>query len=347
MRNRNANKTSYIPIEVVVAHLAGVAIAGDWTAAKRTFVGQYPWWYPRSSEPVVTTVWEEWANGSALQAGQGAFASTSVIVDEETDALTARHRMQDVARHGTSTGILQPASARPETSPLPGLRKRLRRRQTLPLHQRIANMMLEALDSGKMLLDELVSETEEALAKRWEVTRTPAREARKAVLAEKDPNLLAAIRAFERHVRDGDINVCQIGSGGLPWSIPSGLWGPGSLKRWTGGLVLDGGQYYWGKIFSNLEVLLADAERIDPGCTTEAASHERAPTSTRPRRGPRPQKSEAVERAMCEQIERGTLSRDELRRTKEEALVAEYGSSRTTVRRARNSVLAARNSISE
>jgi len=341
MRNRNANKAIYIPIEVIVAHIAGVAIAGDWKAAKRSFVGQCPWWHPRSSEPLVTTVWEEWANGSGLQAGQGAFSFPSVIVDGKIDALAAHYRKPDLAWHNASTGILRPLSVRAESRPPPGVRRRPGLRQT------IASRMLEALDGGTLSLDELVSEPEEALAKRWGVTRTPAREARKAVLAEKDANRDAAMRVFERHVRDREINVCQIKAEGLPWSIPSGLWGPGSLKRWTGGLVLDGGQYYWGKIFPNLEVLLADAERIDPGCTTEAASHERAPTSTRPRRGPRPQKSEAVERAMCEQIERGTLSIDELRRTKEEALVAEYGSSRTTVRRARKSVLAGRSSISE
>jgi hypothetical protein len=207
--------------------------------------------------------------------------------------------------------------------------------------------MLEALDRGTMLLDELVTEPEEALAKRWGISRTPAREARKAVLAEKDPNRDAAMRVFERHVRDGEINVYQIGPGGLPWSIPSGLWGPGSLKRWTGGLVLDGGPYYWGKIFPNLEVLVADAESLYPGCMSEAVSHEPTLTPTRPRRGPRPEKREAVERAMCEQIERGTLSMDKLRRTKEEALAAEYRCSRTTVRRARKSVLSRRSSNSE
>jgi hypothetical protein len=204
--------------------------------------------------------------------------------------------------------------------------------------------MLEALDSGTISLDELASEPEEALAKRLGVSRTPVREARKAVLAEKDANRDAAMRVFERHVRDGDINVCQINTAGLPWSIPSGLWGPGSLKCWTSGLVLDGGPYYRGKIFPNLEVLLADAERIGPGCTAEVVSHERAPTSARPRRGPRPEKSEAIERAMCEQIERGALSIEALIGAKEEALAAEYGRSRTTVRRARNSVLKKLNS---
>jgi hypothetical protein len=341
MRNRNANKAIYIPIEVIVAHIAGVAIAGDWKAAKRSFVGQCPWWYPRSNEPMVTTVWEEWANGSAVQAGQGAFAFPSVIVDGEKDALAAHHRMPDLAWHSASTGILRRPSARAEGRPPPGLRRRPGLRQT------IASRMLEALDSGTISLDELVSETEEALAKRWGGTRTPVREARKAVLAEKDANRDAAMRVFERHVRDREINVCQINAGGLPWPIPSGLWRPGSLKRWSGGLVLDGGPYYWGKIFPNLEVLVADAESIYPGCTSEAVSHERTPTPTRPRRGPRPKKSEAVERAMWEQIERGTLSMDELRGTKEEALAAEHHCSRKTVRRARKSVLSRTSSTSE
>jgi hypothetical protein len=263
MRNRNANRAIYIPIEVIVAHIAGVSTAGDFTAAKRIFAGRCAWWHPRSTGPKVTTAWEEWANGSAAAAGQG--------------AIDFGFLMPDAARPSASIGVLRPPSARPESRPPLGLR------------QRIEREMLEALDSGTILLDELVSEPEEALAKRWGVSRTPAREARKAVLAEKDVNRDAAMRAFERHVRDREINVCQIRAGGLPWSIPNGLWRPGSLKRWTGGLVLDGGPY-WGKIFPNLEVLVADAESIYPGCTSEAVSHERTPTPTRPSRGPRPKK---------------------------------------------------------
>jgi hypothetical protein len=205
--------------------------------------------------------------------------------------------------------------------------------------------MREAIDHGALSLETLASATEKEPASLFGGSRTPVREARKALLAEKDSKLDAAMRVFERHVRDGEIKVCQIGSRGLPWSIPSGLWGLGSLKRWTQGLVLDGGQFYRGKFFANLEVLLADAERIHPGGPLE--SHERTPTPTQPRRGPRPRKSEAIERAMSEQIERGTLSIDALRRTKEEALAAEYVCSRTTVRRARKSVLAKRSSISQ
>jgi hypothetical protein len=327
MRNRNVNRAIYIPIEVIVAHIAGVSTAGDFTAAKRIFAGRCAWWYPRSTEPKVTTVWEEWANGSAAAAGQG--------------AIDFGFLMPDAARPSASIGVLRPPSARPESRPPLGLGQRP------GLRQRIESEMLEALDSGTILLDELVSEPEEALAKRWGVSRRTVREARKAVLVEKDANRDAAMRVFERHVRDREINVCQIKAGGLPWSIPSGLWRPGSLKRWTGGLVLDGGPYYWGKIFPNLEVLVADAESIYPGCRSEAASHERTPTPTRPSRGPRPKKSEAVERAMCEQIERGTLSIDELRRTKEEALAAEHRCSRTTVRRAIKSVLRRTSSTSE
>jgi hypothetical protein len=155
------------------------------------------------------------------------------------------------------------------------------------------------------------------------------------------------MRVFEQHVRDGEIEVCQIGSKGLPWRISKGLWGPASLKRWTSGLVLDGGPFSPRKIFADLKVLCADAQRIYPGCTSEAVGHERPPASTRPRRGPRPGKSKAVERAMQEKIELGTLSIEVLRESTEEALVADFGYSRPTVRRARKSVLVKSDSISE
>jgi hypothetical protein len=316
---RSTDKANYIPIEVIVAHIARVSTAGDFAAAKRIFAGRCTWWYPRWREPTVTTVWEEWANGSAAAAGQGTIIFVFLI--------------PDVAYPGASTGVPRPSSVSPETRRWPG---RPKSRRSPGLRQRIQGEILEALDSGKLSLEALALEPEEALAAQWEVSRTTAREARKAVLAQKDANLDAAMRGFERQAREGEINVCQIGSGGHPWFISRGLWGPGSLKRWTGGLVLDGGPYYGGKIFPNLLVLAADAESIYPGCASEPLSHGTS-TPKRPSRGPRPKKSEAVERAMCEQIERGILSIDELRGAKEEALAAEYGCSRTTVRRARKS----------
>jgi hypothetical protein len=152
---RSANKVIFVSIEVIVAHIAGVAIAGDWTAAKRIFVGQCPWWYPKSTEPTVTTVWEEWANDWALQVGQGALAFPPEIIVGEKDALATHRRTPDATSHSASTGILRPPSSRPESKRPPGLR------------QRIESKILEALDTGNLLLEALASEPEESLAARW------------------------------------------------------------------------------------------------------------------------------------------------------------------------------------
>jgi hypothetical protein len=238
----------------------------------------------------------------------------------------------------------EPNTSKYELRPL---KVRPRRGRTLEIRESVERALLEALDDGTLSLEELASETEEALAARWNVSRTPAREARKAVLAHKDPNLDAAMRAFEQHARDGAINVYQTAQSGDRWAAPRGLWRPGSLKRWVGGLAVDGGPFAWSKIYPNLEIRLDDAERQYPGFDRGTVGRKRPAAPVRPRRGPRPKKSKAVEDAMHEQIEQGTLTIQALSERKEEALAAEYDCSRTTARRARNSILTRIRSIPE
>jgi hypothetical protein len=170
MRNRNGKKATYIPIEVVVAHIAGVSTAGDFTAAKRIFESRYEWWYPRSSEPKVTTVWNEWKDGSALSVGQN-----------WTGWVDLPLVMPEIPEPGISTGALQPVSMSQRHAGTRG-----RRRD-------IETVMHVALDNGTLSLEALASATERELALQYGGSRTPVREARKAVLAERNSKLDAEL----------------------------------------------------------------------------------------------------------------------------------------------------------
>jgi hypothetical protein len=101
-------------------------------------------------------------------------------------------------------------------------------------------------------------------------------------------------------------------------------------------------------VFDIDQVLSLIRRRGDTGRLIDALiscySEGRAPLVTsgsqfRRERGPRPQKRMAVEAAMKMNIEAGTLNRDDLSQSTEEALAAEYHVSRYTVRNARNNVL--------
>jgi hypothetical protein len=348
----------------VIARIAGVVTDGDCAAAKRIFACSTrddgvnvpgAVWYRSSREPQVASLGEGWANGLAMAAGQFATGVTDPFLEFRSDDAERRHpepvsntnasdrkpavrlseAVPDAPGPGTSRNELPPAPVRRGRGRTPGLR------------QSVETAMLEALDNGTLSIDALGDMTEEALAAQFKVSRTLVRKVRKSVLAVKDINLNTAMRIFEQDARVGAIKVYQAGPSGDHWVAPLGLWRPGSLNRWAGGLALDGGQFAWGKIYPNLEVRLADAARRYPGHGSDPVGRERPPAPVRPSRGPRPKKSEAVERAMYEKVERGTLLIDALVNTTEEALAAEYGVSRTTARRAKNSVLARRNSISE
>jgi hypothetical protein len=358
-----------IPIEVVIAHIAGVPTDGDFTAAKRIFAlsssgGSIKeandgalrrrFFYPGSIEPQISSLVEGWGSGGAVAAGQfvaGVIDTHSEFAREDADSRYLDNASEADGRDKQSpeapserSEIQEPCASKKESRPVSVWSRSGR---TPELRRDTESAMLRALDSGALSLDALASATEKALAAQYGVSRATARKARKAVLAEKDPVLNAAMRSFEQHARDGAIKVYQTAPNGQRWVAPPGLWRPGSLRGWTGGLVLEAGPLAWGKIYPNLEISFDDAKRHYPGFDPGTVGRKRPHAPVRPSRGPRPLKSKAIEDAINEQIERGSLSIQALRERKEEALVAEYGCSRTTVRRAKKAVLARKSSMPE